>query len=61
MFGRKEKPPEEVGLPDPGVPIILVLKTYLDGTSNIQYKGEPAWAIETLRGVADSIESEISG
>lgn len=47
------------GLDDPGIPIVLVLKTDIDGNSDIRYLGEPEWAINTLRAVADQIEQEV--
>lgn len=62
MFSRTKNAPEvrEEGLPDPGVPIVLILKTDLNGISNIQYKGEPQWAIAVLREVAAQIEEQIN-
>lgn len=46
------------GLPDPGPPIILVMKTTIDGESSIQYSGSPEWASAILRGMADKIDSD---
>ena len=72
MFGRSKKPldpaqqaledivnpPKTEGLTDPGDPIILVAKVYYDGRTQVLYHGAPAWAVETLRSMADQIEAE---
>jgi hypothetical protein len=48
-------------LGDPGKPIVLTLKVFPDGTSECQYLGEPGYAVQQLRAVADQIEEEASG
>ena len=62
LFKTKPQPPAEpvVGLPDPGDLITLVVKVTNNGAINIQYLGEPAWAIQTLRSLADQVEVETS-
>lgn len=47
-------------LPDPGKPIVLTVKSDIDGHSDVRYLGEPEWAVNTLRAIADSIEAENS-
>lgn len=70
MWGKKKAEPELVDLDvpgaapvleDPGTPISMTVKVDSDGHINIRYIGEPSWAVETLRTLADQVEAETSG
>lgn len=47
------------GLPDPGIPMLqMTVAVFADGTSRVNYLADPAWAVDTLRHLADTIEAE---
>lgn len=58
--GQNHVPSHPKVLEDPGLPISLVMVVRSDGSANINYIGEPTWAIGILRQMADQIEAETS-
>lgn len=51
----------ESSLPDPGKPIVMTLKVFPDGTSELHYLGDPGWALQTLLAIAEGVENEVTG
>lgn len=48
------------GLPDPGAPIMLVVKVDADGNGSTRYLCTPEHALDVLRSIVGQIEAEIA-
>lgn len=48
------------GLPHPGPVLTLVLTVESGGATNLNYVGDPGWAVTVLRGMADQVERDIA-